>query len=42
MVAVKVAEGWGKVHYFCESLVYFLVIKYLIAVCTEVLIYEFA
>jgi hypothetical protein len=42
MVAVKVGEGGGKVHHLCESLVYFLVIKYVIAVCPEVLIYEFA
>jgi hypothetical protein len=41
-VAVKVGEGMGKVHHLCESLVYYFVIKYLIAVCPEALIYEFA
>jgi hypothetical protein len=42
-LAVKVGEGVRKVHHLCESLVFFsLVIKYLIAVCPEVLICEFA
>ena len=42
IVAVKFGEGMGKVHHLCESSVYFLAMKYLIAVCPEVLIYEFA
>lgn len=41
-VVVKVGGGMGKVHHFCELLVYFLAINYLIGVCPEVLIYEFA
>jgi len=41
-VVVKVGESVGKVHHLCELLVYFLAIKYLIAVCPELLIYEFA